>query len=93
MPFSIILLFFIANNVFLLSRIAQSSSHNWPSDINDELVSLGNIIAVFAAFDKSDDSGNCPRLVDEMSSLLGKSTDGPIQFFILFNTVLSWSRQ
>ena len=56
----ITLLFLIANIVVLFSSTSQSSLHNWPSNINDELVNFGNIITVFAAFVNSEDSGNCP---------------------------------
>ena len=77
-PCNMTFLSFIARSTFLCSTTKQSSSHNCPNDINDELDNFGNICAVFASADKSGDIGNCPFLVEVMIALFGSSTAGPL---------------
>ena len=79
--------------MFLSSKTAHPSSHIWPNDISDELSSFGSIEAILASFDNRVYNGICPFSVDDINSLFGKISDGPIYFSMSSKAFLSRERQ
>ena len=56
----------------------QLSSHNYPSDINEELRNTSSAVVVCAYFESFDDSVNFPILLGCIEPASGNTTDGPV---------------
>ena len=57
----------------------QPSSHNWPRDTRDALLSPGRTIALDPVGEMCWDSGTWPTFVDLMLVLFGSCTGGPFE--------------
>ena len=58
------------------------SSHNYLSDINEELLKAGNTVAVCACFESLDNRDNCPILLGCIEPASDNNTDGPVYGFV-----------
>ena len=92
-PFNTIALCFIANKYFLFKKMLQSSSHNFPSDINDALFKSLITCACFAFSESAGESGNVPCFVAVMALLSGSRTVGPLTVVVFDRTFSSSVRQ
>ena len=71
------ILLLIFRRLFLSRKIGQSSSTNWPRGIKEDLFNYGNIVALFATTDNSDESDMSPYSVDWIVVPFGIVTLGP----------------
>ena len=70
----------------------QSSSHNFPKEINVALCSSFKTWAVQACFERHDGRGRSPTVVEEMAASFGRLTvEEYSEAQMLDNAVLSWS--
>ena len=68
---------FTATNLVMSNKILQSSSHNWPRGMSEELLSSGITAAVWTENDRSADNRSCPLSEDEIEDPSGRITLGP----------------
>ena len=93
MPCKTIFLFFITANSFFVSKMLQSSSHNWSKEISEALPSFGKICANLACLVKLSANGSSPCSVLEMYSLFGNRTSKPFEGVMFSRHILSCGRQ
>ena len=77
---------------YFSSNTIQLSSHNCPSEINEELLNSGSAVAVCAYFDSFDDRDNCPTLIGFIELASGNNIAGPIYGLVFFRQAKSFIR-
>ena len=88
-PSKIISVFFTAYSFFLVQRTLQLLSHNWPTDIKEELFNSGIMDDVEASIDSYGDKGIITSSVNLMVAPLRIMTPGPSTGFISDKICLS----
>jgi uncharacterized protein YcgI (DUF1989 family) len=83
--------FFEIVTVSLVKMALQLSSHSWPMEINDPVVSVGKRCPCRALSDRVVGRFNCPVCVATMVSPLATWTCGPFDVILTLWQILWWS--
>ena len=91
-PESTSLLFLCTFKSVFVNSTVQSSSHNWPNEIKEALLSCGRTAACWDLVDKVGDRGRCPVTLEGIESAFGRVTLNEVFLFKLVKQFASSRR-